>query len=750
MSQQNWYPFYGLTGGGAGALDSQNGDGLNDGDKAIVILEDGVYFYVLDAYSGLSENSPKVITPDLNYGTKRWILVSKTILLPQFNRILCSRNETISGTMSDGGFIGGHSHSMDTEVDRSLILGGYNHTMEYDIENCLLIGGNYNTLTDDVFNSVILGGHSNLMDDQVETSAIIAAQNSEILDGVTKSVIFGGSYNEVNRDIENCVLFGGQSNTLFDILSNCGIIGGNNNTIENDCEKSFIIGGYYNKCYWDILHSIILGGYGNRFDYDVQGGAAVGGWENWMGRSTNCSAFLGGHFSGIRSNSHKCVILGSHKSEIIETEEAAILSGDSNSLHEADRTVILGGYNNHAKQTQNSSLTGNDNVVGHEDNLYATGSYSFANITGQRTFANGKFSHVGDAQISEFVLKAETLDGTELEIPINDTISYIPVMTAKTCRFDIHAVARQTGGIDGNVGESAIWKISGAVRNIGASFTKKRVTFSGVPVNGDSITIGTNIYYFANDPNYTLNSVYIGATAAACASNFAYAARHDLNIMDAQVDGAQVILTVFPNLGSSGDSLTFAETSPYITITTESSWNSGTVSFLGTPQGVGQPNEYDCDIAIQAQGTISILGLPVADETLIIDSQTFIWKALRTTTGEVTIGADAGECVTNLIEAIGLDLTTVTAEDGTGDTVIVTSVVKGEDGNLITFTESSTNVLFDGSGTLGGTTEGENKSYFWEMNLEVDDVNKGLKLLITGEEDKTIHWNSKISFVEVG
>lgn len=66
-----------LTGGGASALDSIDGATLNDGDKAFVYTSgDILYVYLLDADSGQAENSPYVISPDSNAGSKRWKLQS--------------------------------------------------------------------------------------------------------------------------------------------------------------------------------------------------------------------------------------------------------------------------------------------------------------------------------------------------------------------------------------------------------------------------------------------------------------------------------------------------------------------------------------------------------------------------------------------------------------------------------------------------------------------------------------------------
>ncbi len=71
----NFYPCIALTGGAAGALDAIDGTDLANQDVAIVVVQgDKVYHYVLDADSGMAENSPSCIAPDHNAGTKRWIL----------------------------------------------------------------------------------------------------------------------------------------------------------------------------------------------------------------------------------------------------------------------------------------------------------------------------------------------------------------------------------------------------------------------------------------------------------------------------------------------------------------------------------------------------------------------------------------------------------------------------------------------------------------------------------------------------
>ncbi len=70
----NFYPRKVLIGGTSGALDEIDGAGLNDLDFAIVSVLGKIYMYSLDADSAAAEDSPKVISPDANAGTKRWIL----------------------------------------------------------------------------------------------------------------------------------------------------------------------------------------------------------------------------------------------------------------------------------------------------------------------------------------------------------------------------------------------------------------------------------------------------------------------------------------------------------------------------------------------------------------------------------------------------------------------------------------------------------------------------------------------------
>jgi hypothetical protein len=64
----------GLTGGTTSDLDGIDGANLAADHVAIVYESDKRYDYILDATSGAAESSPSIIAPDVNPGTKRWIL----------------------------------------------------------------------------------------------------------------------------------------------------------------------------------------------------------------------------------------------------------------------------------------------------------------------------------------------------------------------------------------------------------------------------------------------------------------------------------------------------------------------------------------------------------------------------------------------------------------------------------------------------------------------------------------------------
>jgi hypothetical protein len=113
--------------------------------------------------------------------------------------------------------------------------------------------------------------------------------------------------------------------------------------------------------------------------------------------------------------------------------------------------------------------------------------------------------------------------------------------------------------------------------------------------------------------------------------------------------------------------------------------------------------------AQKARGTMTLTGIPVADETFVINATTITFKADGS--GDIdhcTIGGTAAATVTNIVATLAecTEAANLTAWDGAGDTVVVEWGTAGVAGNAIVWTEAATNVAVDGAGTLGTTHAG--------------------------------------------
>lgn len=113
-----------------------------------------------------------------------------------------------------------------------------------------------------------------------------------------------------------------------------------------------------------------------------------------------------------------------------------------------------------------------------------------------------------------------------------------------------------------------------------------------------------------------------------------------------------------------------------------------------------------------SQGTLTITDQVSADESFVIGSTTYTFKAVADEAGEIAIGVDEATTKLNIVAAInGTDLINsahpdVSAAAFDGDACVITALVGGTAGDLITFTEDITNGSVDGSDVLGGTTAG--------------------------------------------
>ena len=121
----------------------------------------------------------------------------------------------------------------------------------------------------------------------------------------------------------------------------------------------------------------------------------------------------------------------------------------------------------------------------------------------------------------------------------------------------------------------------------------------------------------------------------------------------------------------------------------------------------------------QAQGTISLSTFGTAGQQFVVGTQTFTWVASRSGTGEVSIGTNTTSAGNNIVTAVNADIPSTATAVRSGSTVRVTAVVCGSAGNSIPFANiDSENLTFNGSGTLGGTTMGDDVGSLrvWEGN----------------------------------
>jgi len=803
---QKWLPASSLIGGEEGALDAINGSELSDGDRAVVIA-DRVYFYILDGYSGLAESSPDTIAPDLNAGDKRWILkatvgeilefpeiVEKTtdytLLADDLGRVI-EMNVTGAGTITVPADtthdfeIGTIFRAYNLSADPVTVAQGVGVTVHNAVEisqygnatlrkraadewimqgsnpniadektsftddgGFVIAGGSYNSFDPDAENSGIVGGDDNTMSADSDDSMIIGGTNHNIADSIDGSVILGGDYNTISADVDECAIVGGYQNTITDYIDNSAILGGEYNTIVDGSEECAIVGGYENNISADVIRSVILGGDYNTLADGDDKCAIVGGYENEAKHTIVGCGMLGGYQNRMMFN----------------VEYSATVGGENNVIGFAsEKTAMVGGKNNLAKTAKSALVSGEQNVaMSFSDALgmEVSGVGAFAQLPGQKAHANGFFDIAGDAQVSNFVMKKETIDGVATFVPLSADFDLIPLMMPKSYRYTLDVIARQTAGTAGAVGETAMWRVTGGIKNVGAQLSQGTVSFSGATAEGDTVVIGFNTYTFKNTPSGAME-LQAGTSETAAASLAKIVKARDQYILNAEVSGTDVILTVHP--GMSGGAMSIDLTCFGANISCDggghfggtTAWAEGTISAVGIPQGDGKPELTDCEgggVAAAAQGTITVGGdgSTTEGETFEIAGQTFTWTATPSGQFDIPLSSAVSETGGKIESAVNDEMTTITAEQTAADTVVVTAADGGAAGNALTFTSSTANVSMDGSGTLGGTTEGASAGSPWEVNVEVDDYDMGLKINVTGETDKTIHWVAKVQLVEVG
>lgn len=247
-----------LTGGGAGALDAIDGATLADGDMAIVITSSRPHIYRLNASSGAAENSPLVITPDTNAGTKRWLL---SPLLPYFvDDYGTPGTAPTLGAGATGSIAQGDNTTIFTGATYAVISGGRNNDITHGNGDYAVIGGGNNNNSGGQY-SVIGGGDSNDITNGATYSVVGGGSNNNIASGSTCSVISGGKNNDVLATIYYSSIGGGYSNEAGGHYS--FIAGGSGNKTYGYASQ---VGGQKSKAYLYAQRTLAGGYFGDEGD----------------------------------------------------------------------------------------------------------------------------------------------------------------------------------------------------------------------------------------------------------------------------------------------------------------------------------------------------------------------------------------------------------------------------------------------------------------------------------------------------
>lgn len=185
---------------------------------------------------------------------------------------------------------------------------------------------------------------------------------------------------------------------------------------------SVITGGQYNTA--SGAHSIVGGGWGNTAS-NVRTTVCGGGGN--IASDTYCSALAG-------------------EANYATNQYATICGGSQNHAYGA-RSFVGGGFNNSALGTYSNILGGYYNTAS-GDYSSAAGHGSQATLHGEAAFAGGYFTVVGDAQLSQVVLRNATTDNTPTELFLDGASARLALTTYTTLAFSIDVVARKTGTND--------------------------------------------------------------------------------------------------------------------------------------------------------------------------------------------------------------------------------------------------------------------------------------------------------------
>lgn len=228
------------------------------------------------------------------------------------------------------------------------------------------------------------------------------------------------------------------------------------------------------------------------------------------------------------------------------------------------------------------------------------------------------------------------------------------------------------------------------------------LTISGVVIDGETVSISSNIYEFAADTAQTVSGGNFAVNIEASATKAAGTLTIDTQPTsgDTMVIGAKTYTFVPDGTAnangevSRGVSLATAKTNIVAAINGTDSVNTANAS-ASAAAFVGNDSVITALIGGTAGNSI------VTTETFTAGTNVFDAATLGTTTAGVN--CSAANAVTALVASITAnDTVGVGGADGAGDTVVLTADTKGTAANSITTTETMANGSFGGATLSGG------------------------------------------------
>jgi hypothetical protein len=249
-------------------------------------------------------------------------------------------------------------------------------------------------------------------------------------------------------------------------------------------------------------YSVIAGGFRN----------TASGSHSFVGAgrdntATAACAVVGGGRLNDATSAYSCVLGGYNNTASTNTH--ATVGGGLNNTASGQYSFVGGGYRNVASGTHSVVVGGAANTATATGST-AVGVQAVASRYGQFAQASGRFSADGDAQASQYVLRAQTTDDAATEMFLDGSSSRLALSNDSTWAFKVLVVARRTDAND----ESAAYEYVGCIdRNAAANTTALVGSVTEVFANEDNAAWAVSI-----DADTTNGSLRIQVTGEAAKS----------------------------------------------------------------------------------------------------------------------------------------------------------------------------------------------------------------------------------------